>query len=142
MIDTLLISAKFEKSPGGCECRFVKINDETAAKIYESEAQRDCAYNQQTLAAEHGLGPETYGTFAIPEGFGYITEVVEVVPQKHDGNYGYVQLDDVDYGEQISDLSYALKEIGIHEKTINDIYFANIGFKNGKVVCIDFGRSH
>lgn len=157
------IKEKSKGSPGGTECVFIKINDRWAIKLYDSRSLRDSCYYWQKLAAENGLGPEVGGKFDledceikyssfddpeenyIPE-YGYITEIVEVIADQGDyDNWGdwrsvvYSAEDTEEYQDEIENLCDKLEEIGFDT---SDLFGGNVGYKNGRMICIDFGNQY
>lgn len=156
------IKEKRKSSPGGTECIFIKINDKWAIKLYRTRQERDSCYYWQKLAAENDLGPDVGGKFDledcgnirytrfdspntedyIPE-YGYITEIVEVIADQQDydnwedwRNKVRVIEDTEEYQDEYDVLCEKLEKIGF---SIIDLFGGNIGYKNGKMICIDFG---
>lgn len=140
-LEPSVIQEKRRNSLCGTECEFIPIDDDIGVKVYSTISERYSAYKQQKLAAEHGLGPEVYGTIDLKYGFGYITEIVEVPDcYQENGSYCFIPRDGNYYVDEQQELCAKLLLIGIKHETINDIYVGNIGFKNGQVFFIDFGR--
>ncbi len=146
----------------GRHCCFVKITDTIGAKLYGSESQRDNCYENQSNAAEYDLGPDVYGTFEfvskesikardneiIKVGdnvYGYLTELVEVgvdPAEDWDDDDEWREREDwfnKNYEDdgQVQELRDKLREIGFD---FNDYTNFNVGIKNGRLICIDFGR--
>lgn len=137
-------------SPAGAMCIFVPITDSIGAKVYQTEEERDFAYNWQNKASDVNLGPEVHGTFefvaeeslyndemdeAISAGsilYGYLTEIVEIAGNIHED----VDEFEDEHDEAITDLVRALRKIGFN---FIDSHIHNLGFKDGRLICIDFG---
>ena len=156
------IKEKSKGSPSGTECVFIKINDKWAIKLYNTRQERDSCYYWQKLAAENILGPDVGGKFDledcnirysrfdcinkennIPE-YGYITEIVEVIADQSDyddwddwRNDVYRVEDTEKYQDEIENLCEKLEDIGFCTR---DLFGGNVGYKNGKMICIDFGN--
>jgi hypothetical protein len=87
------------------------------------------------LAAECELGPEVFGTVDNLNfsGYncGYLSEIVELVDRYSDEGVDF-------YNENISGLRDSLyQEIGFQ---FCDDWIFNVGIKNGRLICIDFGE--
>jgi hypothetical protein len=150
------VSSAIDGSPNGRHCHFVKITDKIGAKLYRTKDARDFCYDNQVKAAKHDLGPEVYGKFefvteeelingpkrlkANSVVYGYLSEVVEVAVCNRlkgeewlqrdnwfNANYGYAAVD-----ELISELD----DIGFE---FADDNLFNMGIKDGRLICIDFG---
>jgi len=112
-----------DESPKGRHCAFVDLGNGWGIKAYKSEYQRDYAYGWQKVAATHELGPEVGDKFDAGNFYCYITEVVEVARGSA--------------GSERSALANNLElKTGIYNSDLLDF---NCGWKNGKLVCIDFG---
>lgn len=155
------IKEKSKGSPGGIECVFIKINDKWAIKLYSSRELRDSCYYWQKLAAENDLGPDVGEKFDlkdcdirytqfdypndedyIPE-YGYITEIVEVIADQSDYDCWEDWREDIrrvedtkEYQDEFEFLCSKLEKIDFQT---SDLFGGNIGYKNGKMICIDFG---
>ncbi len=138
-------------SPHGISSYFVPISDVWAAKVYEFKCDRDNHFDKQEKAAEYGLGPEVGCKFEFGEGYGkkycYITEIVEVRPRQRKGcdsystEYDACKQAQVEFAQKINPLLDDLVD-ELQDKIdfeFKDIHNNNVGFKNGKLVCIDFG---
>ena len=142
------IVATFPDAIRGTECRVI-ILDDKVVKLYNCPRKCFMTHEQQELAAKFGLGPDVYSRpeeikLYGREYFYYVSEKVEVVePELSDTNQVYaVDWDEErNYAEAMGDLITGLRRIGIHELTIADLTILNIGWKNGQMVCIDFGRA-
>jgi hypothetical protein len=142
------IVESFQDAIKGTEGRVI-ILDDKVIKLYSCPRKCFMTHEQQELAAKFGLGPDVYSRpEAIKiqgrEYFYYVSEKVEVVEPELDG-YNQVYAVDWDeernYAKAMGDLITSLRRIGIHELTIADLTILNIGWKNGSMVCIDFGRA-
>jgi hypothetical protein len=134
------VPEKIHGSPSGVCCIFVPITDEIGAKTYQNKKDRDGCYNRQKVAAKYGLGPDVYGKFTLVanesveyyEGvlevgeniYGYLTEIVKIDPDSYD-----------------YDIAESLQEELLTKISFNfyDVGPNNVGYKNGKMVCVDFG---
>lgn len=144
-----VVRDKFNTSPRGWESVFIKISDEIGAKIVlhpcgiTHEQARDYIYNAQKLAAKHGIGPEVHGKFEISIEdkiyYGYLTEIVEI-PEYRLGDDYHVKAHDssIQETEEFAQLQDDLDNLGLSGAS-NDLYLGNIGYKDGKMICIDFG---
>lgn len=112
---------------------FFPLNETVAVKA--SLIPIDGNYERQKAAAEHGLGPETYGlvefNYLGKKWYGYFTEIVKVFNNIEEW-----------YNSEFSSriernrLRTELKEmIGFN---FTDYHYGNLGVKNGKLICIDF----
>jgi hypothetical protein len=144
------IHEKIYGSPSGAQCIFIPITDTIGAKIYIDQKERDYSYEWQNTAYENNLGPETHGKFEfvteeglynaemddnIPAGsvlYGYLTEIVEIV--------GNLDIDFMEWEDEnqddIDDLYEELYQLGFK---FVDNHVHNLGFKDGKLIGIDFG---
>lgn len=160
---TTLVKERFSQSPNGTECVFVKINDKWAIKLYDSKSNRDSCYKWQKKAAKYGLGPDVGGIIDLPdEGFrasekyhedyedyiplyGYITEIVDVVADQDDYDNdadwrnALFRAKSDEYCYEFDRLCEELDEIGF---SCEDLFSGNVGYKNGKMICIDFGYQY
>lgn len=111
----------------GLECDVYNIGNGRCYKDYRKNPTTftlDKLYAAACLAADAGLGPDVYGR----DEHGYITEIVEV--RTKDVEQCYIS---EEYGElkaQLQDLFHT---------TVFDLHNWNIGIKNNKLICIDFG---
>lgn len=126
-------------SPSGVACIFVPITNQIGAKTYKTKAKRDDCYGRQKKAAKIGLGPEVYGKFTIKAQEKIIHEDYEYRPG--DKIYGYlteiVKIDNNWVNDtQMRKLRNELRAIDFD---FYDYGSNNVGFKNGKLVCVDFG---
>lgn len=107
------------------ECRYI-LHDGIGYKIYDNTSDRDYAFLKQLKAFRHNLAPEPYKRINIDMYPAYTTE--------HCGPtlYQLGMSDDV-----FKDCIRELKKIGL---IMYDDHGNNFCFKNGNVVCIDFGK--
>lgn len=120
---------------------FFKLNDNIGIKLSNNKYQRDSNYKNQENAAKFGLGPDVYGMIdnVNYEGetyYGYFTEIVWVLEDFNNISKDFWDLMHHTFREDRADL------IGdLQSKTgfiFTDSHYANIGVKDGKLVCIDF----
>ena len=93
-------------------------------------------YQAAKLAAQEGLGPEVYGR----DNNGYFTEIVETFNCHMDHPDCSMICEECVHGYTADEreyLAFNLQELfGIE---IKDLHSGNIGRKDGKLICIDFG---
>lgn len=130
----------------GIDCYFIKLDKKWGAKCYQKEHVRDAAYKAQKKAAEYDLGPDVGETFCFGQYYCYITEIVELIWDSAIHNIAEMGYDDycnfIDdiqdkWADKRDELTSALYDIGIQ---FEDNHLKNVGLKNGKLVCIDFGE--
>jgi hypothetical protein len=146
------------RSPSGTECTFVKLNKKWGIKLYWDERVRDSNYEWQKKCEVIGLAPETgdiinfqdnedYDNLPMEDKyplFGYITEVVETFADYTEYQSAmdwrsaiYARTDhNEEYKEQYDEMCKKLCTINFDT---SDLWWGNVGFKNGKMICIDFG---
>lgn len=131
--------SKVQDSNSGCECFFIKYEDVGIKLYYDEEFARRIAGRQQK-ASEHNLGPNVLSGVIeyhisedlldlIPFGmrqpvlYGYETEIVEVRKD--------TKKEDIKKFRQrfVEMLGCELYDCGCY----------NVGWKNGELVCVDFG---
>jgi hypothetical protein len=143
VIDKENIRAEFSTATRGTEARVFYVGGKIA-KLYACPRNRLMASESQELAAKHGLAPDVYGNFDITinnkEYYGYLSEIVEVLEPEltHNGQIMGCH-GEIDYAE-LSKLKRKLNKIGISACVISDLYENNVGWKDGRMVCIDFGH--
>jgi hypothetical protein len=133
----------------GCEAKFVKMTNKKGVKLFWDKHSAKRSFNRQKKAYLNGLGPKvltdsicTYGLTndnAIYIQWGYLTEVVETFSSKKDFYFWNKEnegLDVVDVLENIETLGKQLRKLRVGGY---DLHEFNVGIKNGKLVCIDFG---
>jgi len=148
-ITRLLRGQGSHNNPSGISCFFVRFNHEWGIKVYYQEDKRDDSYNRQAEAAEYGLGPAVGDVFDVPIGSStywcYVTQIADlpVSPYEYirngdeDGYWDALDEWAEDYYDDIAFLAVAL-----YEKIawrFEDTHAGNVGFINGRLVCIDFG---
>lgn len=149
-IRALLSPTVLRESPCGISCIFVKMNDKWGIKLYQSEDVRDRNYYWQMNALELGAGPELRGRIdnVHPEyQYGYITEIVEVLgdifPEEffceHDSPFEAEYEFNEMLLQEMDELFECLESIGFNT---SDLHLNNIGYKDGRYVCIDFGQDN
>jgi len=144
--------------PRGGRCCFIPIDDKWAVKVYKEAYQRDKAFSNQRKAAVYGLGPEVGPYFNVivvgTHYYCYVTEIVETVypgcyyhdwndyVHSQQGKDSWSDFDDTasqlndDLCDEANDLYSELYEkIGFE---FGDSFSGNWGWKNGKLICIDF----
>lgn len=144
------VESKFQNSKPGLYCHFVPLNEKIGIKLYPEKKWRDIAYKNQKNAAKLGLGPNVYTTKSLfVDGkyyFGYLTEIVELYDKKFyrngEENHEYLSSNEfVDvkdkYPGKYKNLENHLKKLGMDD-IAEDLHNGNLGWKNGKLICIDF----
>jgi hypothetical protein len=142
---------KINGSPSGCTCVFVQITDKIGAKLYSYEDDRDRCYKNQEKAAKYNFGPEIHGKFEFvldkdvdfgdsyleigQTVYGYLTEVIEPCLKKEHYRWERVNYLTTYYDKQRRILVEELGKIGFD---FDDAHWANVGFKDGCLLCLDF----
>lgn len=111
----------------GCECVVSDVGNGICYKDYSSNnttTKLENIYWAACIAADAGLAPDVYGR----DEHGYYTEIVEC------------RTDETKYLYQ-TDEYYKLKTAlqDLFGTGCFDLHSWNIGIKNGRLVCIDFG---
>lgn len=139
-IDDLFISE-------GSEAMVYDIGNNICYKYYKGSSPSRIAAiaDIATTAAIHGLGPDVY---AVNE-TGYYTEIVEVVNDCeyfenaatcYDRKCKCPTVDQCKFTKEgISELHRTLIKTFDNEYYFSDLSWFNVGVKNNKLVCIDFG---
>jgi hypothetical protein len=147
------------ESSSGCRQVFIKLTDNWAIKIFKeeehgeyAEEMRDETYEKQETAASFSLGPDVGDKIDLGDGdFGYITEIVPLFNHYLSSN-GFTQpwingaknvyMDDYDdflrwvHQYEIRELIDLLRDLA--DYYFSDHHGGNMGWKDGKLVCIDF----
>lgn len=139
--------SKVLDSPGGIASNFVSIDDKLGIKTFFDEESRDFACDKQDEASQYELAPEVYDSIYLPQidRYGYVTEKVDVMPDiiQREWNGEKFEIEGCDHAilfthsEAMKTLIRGLVELDIF---FCDNHAQNIGLKNGRLVCIDFGR--
>jgi hypothetical protein len=137
--------SNYQRGFMGRECYFVPINEKIGAKLfyYYKEKEVEKIQQRQMLAFTNELGPEPFEIIKHNKMFGYITEIVKVIPVKRNiagdplvETRKFTQEERLDLHRLKNDLN----EIGF---TFWDMFEGNIGWKSfnnkERMVCIDFG---
>lgn len=166
-IDLVSVHASLSSgdSNSGCHQTFVKVNSDWGIKFFteeeheeEAEEYRDIAYERQREAAACGCGPEVGDKIQIEDNYGYVTEIVELFnPRLSDNDFcayfwgeedrlinkNYTQNREYDelfliegFGNEVNDLCETLYECTGFMFT--DTHGGNLGWKDGRLICIDF----
>lgn len=137
------IVEKIEGSPRGIASVYIRLDDKWGLKLFWYEDDRDFAYNLQSQAADCGLAPEVGEKVDLSidcqRPYGYTTEHVKVLPHNLPSDETYCLINrNRNFKENIRNLSDSLYDnLNIH---FGDLHLFNVGWKNGKYVCIDFGN--
>lgn len=127
----------------GCQCDFIPKCEKWGIKVYQDKGKRDENFHWQSLAAEHGLGPEVGVKFEFKRGpamiYCYVTEKVEPLwDSKRDDDDWYLNMAlNTKYRNEMNFLhADLLEKIGFK---FDDRHSGNVAFKDGNLICIDFG---
>lgn len=139
-----LFAKKYESRRSGTAGTFIPLTDKLGLKLYQTKWKAMCAFESQRKAFNNDLGPEAYFQLSITykkrKWYGYVTELVEVLEPTHMGNT--TTADDWDeyeneYQADLDKLYDQLIKAGL-VRPAQDLHPGNIGFKNGKIICVDF----
>jgi hypothetical protein len=151
IVQQVLNTVQLNECPSGSYCYFIKLNKKWAVKLYSKKHERDEAYNNQRLAAEHHLAPDVgRGNIKVkrPDGevmYGYITEIVKTVlnfPYNLNKTRTKEQYDHFNEMQEKMrarriQLDCLYRNIGIYN--LDDFHAGNLGYlEDGTIVCIDF----
>ena len=126
---------------------FVRLNDQIGLKLSLSESARNFAYSMQKRAAQHELGPLTYGKIDGVEYenkvyFGYFTETIEVFEGWNKKTFEERCKIRKENELSIEILCEKLWEVGFN---FEDSHLGNVGWKvfDGvkKLICIDYDNT-
>lgn len=139
-----LIRKKFKKAFSGQSGMFIDLGP-YGVKLYSDEWTAMAAFEKQRKAFKNNIGPEPYCRVTVTinsiEYYGYLTEVVEVLEPDTMSRTDLCSGDWADYWDEyendINRLIRQLEKIGLHA-VADDMHPGNIGFKDGKVLCVDF----
>jgi hypothetical protein len=139
-----LIRKKFKDGISGTSGMFINLG-EYGVKLYDTQWTAMAAFERQRKAFANNIGPEPYYRIDIQidnvKYYGYLTEVVEVLPPDTMARteLGSECWDDYrrEYANDIRRVKYQLKKIGLYIIAY-DMHPGNLGFKDGKVLCVDF----
>jgi len=135
------------KIGSGLECDVYDCGEGVCYKQYRNRSRRWLPqlttvrrlikiYQNAKLAAQEGLGPEVYGR----DSNGYFTEIVKTFNCHMDHPDCSMICEECVLGYTADEreyLAFSLQELfGIE---IEDLHSGNIGRKDGKLICIDFG---
>ena len=122
----------------GCSNIFFKLNNEIGVKATLKDYIRDENYEMQSLASDHNLGPLVYGKIDFEyqdlTWYGYFTEVVETPTKDYLSKLSESERDDL--VDKMNRLRVDLQDT--IDFDFSDNHCGNIGYKKGKMVCIDF----
>ena len=161
------IESSKERS-SGCKQVFVKLTDNWGVKIFSedehgewAEELRDETYELQRRAAAIGCGPDVGDKVDLPTGdFGYVTEVVQLFnPYLAENAFStpWISGGKIENGwqegspitnrhyDEFYQKKFFMDEIEELQDNLENIDFdftdthgGNMGWKNGKLICIDF----
>lgn len=149
-----LLLKKQRKAKAGCHANYIRWTKYVGLKLFRKKHHRDRAYEAQSLASEHKLGPKCgdqlievelisaihddmdpdhsmVPVLQVQRWFGYFTEHCPAPPKRWSW--------DANRESQEMHLFTALQRIGIYH---GDIHSGNVSFVRGKKkppICIDFG---
>jgi hypothetical protein len=139
-VDEQKVLEQIEGSPRGIASVYVRLDKNWGLKLFWYEEDRDYAFDLQSQAADHGLGPKVGEivnlTVDCERPYGYITENVKVLSQSEINAYAVSKNRNFlrERKELYGDL---MNFLGL---SFNDLHIRNVGWKNGRYVCIDFGK--
>lgn len=160
MLETLdipTITSKLDSSPKGMSAVFIPISEKWAIKLYRHAETRDDSHYIQSAFAKAGYGPEIGDKFEFPEmvghyKFGFFTEIIPTcIPGATRDSSRYELAERRRLSDEFAqthgheweqgtkthdDLQEAFDAVGI---TLDDMHNGNLGWKNGKIIPIDFG---
>lgn len=127
----------YDDDTRGISCQFIPMTDTIGLKLYWNADEGRKAYAMQKLASFHGLGPKCYKRFTFRYGFGYFTEIVEILSEDEwNDEYGYYYRINSSR-HPYHDIFLELKKIGIID---TDGHHKNYGRNtDGKLMLVDFG---
>lgn len=138
-----LIKKNFKNHVRGQAGMFIDLG-KYGAKLYKTQWVAMTAFESQRKAFENDLGPQAFCRIDLAINFvmyyGYITEIVEVLePDTMSNVLDAEYWDDYEdeYRDEINDLYDKMIKVGLW-RACQDLHPGNIGFKNGKVLCVDF----
>jgi hypothetical protein len=124
----------------GCEAKFVQLTKTKGVKLFWDKKSSKRSFNRQTKAYLNGLGPKVLTDDIYPYGitndnaiyiqWGYLTEVVATFSSKKDFYFWDKSM------EEFNALGKKLRRLRLCGY---DLHHGNVGIKNGKMICIDFG---
>ena len=117
-----MIMTEQNKIGDGLECSVYNVGNGRCYKGYKDEHELDKIYRAAKKAAAAGLGPDVYEK----DDYGYYTEIVETFNNRRDFS-----------SDEYDDLLQDLQEL--FGSNIFDLHSGNVGRKDGRLVCIDFG---
>ena len=145
------VTEKRASSPRGEVAYFVPLGGKWAIKLFKHAGKRDKVYDRQKLAAAHDMAPEVGDKVNLPDSdgsgfcYGYITEVIHSVEgqwkkdlaknpdiREHDWDKKWIS----QYKQE--KIAYVCKLMDIID-LVGDAHSFNFGFKNGKLMMLDFG---
>lgn len=150
------IAQKVTGSPRGISAVFVKVNEKWGVKLFRKPTQRDTVMETQRVFANAGYGPEVGNCVDLPSDvngfkYGYFCEIVETcIPHygceskevraklyKLSSEFYEKYGSEFKIGSKLQkDLQEAYDIVGFE---LSDMNPSNLGWKNGKIIPIDFG---
>lgn len=136
-----------EFDSSGSDCMFIDMQNGWGIKCYWDKEARAVSYLCQKYAASLGFAPEVGKQFTVVdpcdgnEYFCHLTEVVETIVEygiDNDHCMDDDEYEDPPFYEERLDWIYEFEEVT--EFDYADNHAGNFGFKNGKLVCIDWDK--
>lgn len=139
---------EYNNAFGGTECKFIRINNRKAVKVFTNytKTQVQNIYENQAKAYYYGIGPKVYEVACVKIGnmnyWGYITEIVKTMPKNISENNTVYVLKELTNKQckELKNLKSKMQKLGFNKIILKDLHSANIGFRKGKMICIDFGE--
>lgn len=148
----------------GCQCKFFKLPDGTGLKTFQFKNRRDHCYFIQQKAFEAGLAPEPFQSLELITDdkykYAYVTELIETHLEKLAKEYGtdintyywssykenqHPKGYDRNIKKDRIKLYKDLRKAGFKSNIIAqnfDLTDLNVGWKDNKLMLIDFGDIH
>jgi len=129
------------KRLSGCNGSYVKMDERFGVKFSKTD-NMEKNFQRQAKAALFGLGPKCFGyfTYTTKRGYTYgcyVTENAEIICDPND-SFSYEAPEGSTIYEDMEKLVKVMrKKTGFN---FRDAHVGNIGFIDGRLVCIDFGH--
>lgn len=141
---------EYNNAFGGTECKFIRINNRKAVKVFirYNKTQVQNIYKNQAKAYYYNIGPKVYEMVSVKIGnmnyWGYVTEIVKTMPKKICENNIVYCTKELTYKQykELENLKSKMQKLGFDQIIVKDLHSTNIGFRKGKMICIDFGEHY
>jgi hypothetical protein len=116
----------------GIDCKYFEYTKKWGIKLYHNKHKRDKTFFLQSYGYRYKIAPKCFKRFTVKLGsvkwYGYFTQKTRVLSSHRSESFFY---------KINSQLSKIYKRIKWKQW---DIHYTNVGYLNGKLVCIDFGH--